>query len=150
MTCTHSQGKNPTWNPLLPLHQMDSSGGGMSITLIMSPTMSCGGAPSSSPHLGPSAPRHPRPSPQRDRMRAGASVYPEGASARPSSRQRGCGVLARPRRQQTQPGGEGAFNPSLRRRTPTFPTVHGERREGERGSSSGSRLHHMCLSALFV
>lgn len=78
-------------------------------------TMSRGGAPSSSLHLGPSAPLRPlRLSPQRDRMRVGAGVSPEGASARPSSRQWDCGVLARPRRQQTQPGGEGAFNPSLR------------------------------------
>jgi len=37
-TSTHSQGKNPTSNPLFPRHQMDSSGGGMSITDIMSPT----------------------------------------------------------------------------------------------------------------
>jgi len=38
MTSTHSQGKNPTSKPRLPLHHIDSSGPGMSITEIMSPT----------------------------------------------------------------------------------------------------------------
>ena len=43
MTSTHSQGKNPTSKPLLPRHQIDSSGPGMSITEIMSPTCTkCG------------------------------------------------------------------------------------------------------------
>ena len=38
ITSTHSQGKKPTSKPLFPLHHMDSSGPGMSITEIMSPT----------------------------------------------------------------------------------------------------------------
>ena len=38
MTSTYSHGKNPTSKPRLPRHQMDSSGGGISITEIMSPT----------------------------------------------------------------------------------------------------------------
>ena len=38
MTSTHSQGKNPTSKPRLPRHHIDSSGPGMSITEIMSPT----------------------------------------------------------------------------------------------------------------
>ena len=38
MTSTQSQGKNPTSKPRFPLHQIDSSAPGMSITEIMSPT----------------------------------------------------------------------------------------------------------------
>ena len=38
MTSTQSQGKNPTSKPRFPRHQIDSSGPGMSITEIMSPT----------------------------------------------------------------------------------------------------------------
>ena len=38
MTSTHSQGKKPTSNPRFPRHHIDSSGGGISITEIMSPT----------------------------------------------------------------------------------------------------------------
>ena len=38
MIRTHSEGKKPTSKPRLPRHQMLSSGGGMSITEIMSPT----------------------------------------------------------------------------------------------------------------
>ena len=38
MTSTHSQGKKPTSKPRFPRHHIDSSGGGISITEIMSPT----------------------------------------------------------------------------------------------------------------
>lgn len=37
ITATQWDGKNPTRNPLFPLHHALSSGGGMSITEIMSP-----------------------------------------------------------------------------------------------------------------
>jgi len=38
MIRTHSEGKKPTSKPRFPLHHMLSSGAGMSITLIISPT----------------------------------------------------------------------------------------------------------------
>lgn len=38
ITCTQCCGKNPTWKPRLPLHQIDSPGLAISMTDIISPT----------------------------------------------------------------------------------------------------------------